>query len=242
MNEPHAQELFLRLDYRFKDLSLFRQALTHKSYANENATSSIGDNERLEFLGDAVLDFVISNLLMEAFPELAEGELSKIRASLVSEPSLADIARGLDLGRHLLMGKGELKSGGPQKNSILSDAMEAILAAVYLDSREQEGVHAIARVVHTLFQDRVKAAGQDVGGTDYKTELQELVQNRYKDTVVYSIVREAGPDHEKEFVAAVSFNQTEFGRGTGRSKKQAEQAAAKQALDEYRSGSLKIDL
>jgi ribonuclease III len=242
MDEPNSQELFHRLDYQFRDLSLFKQALTHKSYANENPDRSEGDNERLEFLGDAVLEFVISNMLMEAFPHLSEGELSKIRASLVSEPSLAAIALELKLGRHLLMGKGEIKSGGPQKNSILSDGLEAIFAAVYLDSREQEGVGAIARVIHSLFQERVRAAEQDVGSSDYKTKLQEIVQNRYKDTVEYIIVQEAGPDHEKQFVAAVTFKQSEIGRGEGRSKKQAEQAAAKQALDDYRSGILKIDL
>lgn len=242
MNEPDFQELSRRLDYRFRDLSLFWRALTHKSYANENPGRSEGDNERLEFLGDAVLEFVISNMLMEAFPHHSEGELSKIRASLVSEPSLAAIARELELGRQLLMGKGEIKSGGPEKNSILSDGLEAILAAVYLDSREPEGVQAIARVIHSLFQDRIRAAEQDAGSSDYKTKLQEMVQNRYKDTVEYIIVQEAGPDHEKQFVAAVTFRQTEFGRGAGRSKKQAEQAAAKQALDDYRGGSLKIDL
>lgn len=242
MNEQHARELFRRLDYQFNDLSLYRQALTHKSYANENPSEVAGDNERMEFLGDSVLGFVISHLLMEAFPHLSEGELSKTRANLVSEAGLAGIARELELGRHLMMGKGEIKSGGPEKSSILSDALEALFAAIYLDSHGREGIAAISRVIERIFSRRIHTAAQSLRYTDYKTELQELVQNRYKDTVVYSIVQEAGPDHEKEFVAAVSFRNTEFGRGGGRSKKQAEQAAAKQALDDFHSGSLKIDL
>lgn len=242
MNERHAQELLRRLDYQFNDPALFKLALTHKSYANENPGHTTGDNERLEFLGDAVLGFIISDKLMEFFPHLSEGELSKTRASLVSEVSLAGIARELELGRLLLMGKGEIKSGGPGKSSILCDALEALFAAIYLDSRNQAGVAVIGEVIERVFLERIQAAEQTVRYTDYKTELQELVQNRYKDTVIYSIVREGGPDHEKEFVAAVSFRQMEFGRGAGRSKKHAEQAAAKQALDDFHSGSLKFDL
>ena len=242
MNERHAQELLRRLDYRFNDPALFKLALTHKSYANENPGDRAGDNERLEFLGDAVLGFVISDMLMETFPHLSEGELSKTRASLVSEASLAGIARELELGRLLLMGKGETKSGGPEKSSILCDALEALIAAIYLDSRIQSGAVVVGRVIERVFLERIQAAEQSLGYADYKTELQELVQNRYKDTVVYDIVREEGPDHEKNFVAAVSFRQIEFGRGAGRSNKHAEQAAAKQALDDFRSGTLKIDL
>ena len=242
MNEQNTEKLLRRLNYQFNDFPLFRLALIHKSYANENSADTQGDNERLEFLGDAVLDFVISDMLMESFPHLSEGDLSKLRASLVSETSLADIARELDLGPHLLMGKGEIKSGGSRKSSILSDALEAVFAAIYLDSREAEGVGAISRVIRKVFHERIKAAEQAAGYTDYKTELQELVQNRYKETVVYSIVREAGPDHQKKFVAAVSFANEEFGRGAGGSKKQAEQAAAKKALDDFHGGILKIDL
>lgn len=240
MDKPSADSLFQRLDYRFSDSSLFRLALVHRSYANENPGDSGGDNERLEFLGDAVLDLVISEMLMEEYPHLSEGDLSKIRAHLVSESGLAIIARELDLGAYLRMGRGESKSGGPQKSSILSDALEALFAAIYLDSREREGVGAVSRVIRKIFADRVERAQQSARYTDYKTELQELVQNRYKDTVVYTIVQEAGPDHEKQFEAAVSFRNREFGRGNGRSKKQAEQAAAKKALDDFLSGSLTI--
>lgn len=242
MNERHAQQLLRRLDYQFNDPALFTLALTHKSYANENPGNTAGDNERLEFLGDSVLGFVISDKLMELFPHLSEGELSKTRANLVSEASLADIARELELGPLLLMGKGEIKSGGPDKSSILCDALEALIAAIYLDSRNQEGVGAIGRVIEGVFLERIQAAEHTLRYTDYKTELQELVQNRYKDTVAYNIVQEAGPDHEKEFVAAVSFRRIELGRGAGGSKKQAEQAAAKQALDDFSSGNLKVDL
>ena len=141
------EKLSLRLGYRFRDTSLLRLALTHRSFSNENPDEAPEDNERLEFLGDAVLDFLISDFLMERFPAHAEGDLSKLRASLVSEPGLAEIARKLELGPLLRVGKGEARSGGPDKNSILSDALEALLAAVYLDSRERSGMRSEERRV-----------------------------------------------------------------------------------------------
>ncbi|MCZ6558975.1 MAG: ribonuclease III [SAR324 cluster bacterium] len=232
--------LFERLNYRFSDPSLFRQSVAHKSFTNENPTLIKGDNERLEFLGDAVLDLVISELLMSRYPHLSEGELSKIRAHLVNEAGLAEIARELNLGECLLIGKGEAKSGGPRKNSILADALEALFAAIYLDSRDAQGTNAVCKVIDTLFSERMAVAEQTLLFTDYKTELQELVQRRYKETVNYAIIREVGPDHEKQFEAVVSFRDREFGRGTGGSKKQAEQAAAKEALQIHRQGGLNL--
>ena len=154
-----------------------------------------------------------------------------MRAGLVSETALAAIARELELGTHLLMGRGEEQSGGRDKDSILSDALEALIAALYLDSSPHGGVVEVQRRVRALFEPRLEDAGQPSRLQDFKTDLQELVQSRYKDTVYYRIIQEAGPDHDKQFEAAVVFRDRELGRGAGRSKKQAEQDAARQALE-----------
>ena len=233
MDIPGTAELFGAIDYSFGDLPLFRLSITHKSFANEHPDRGQGHNERLEFLGDAVLDFIISDLLVEKFPHHSEGDLSKIRAGLVSESGLAEISRELGLGPTILMGRGEEKSGGREKNSILSDALEALIAAIYLDSRSRSDTEEIRRVISHIFAGRIERVAEAVGGEDFKTELQELVQKRYKDTVIYRITSEAGPDHEKMFEAAVVFRDQEYGRGMGRSKKQAEQEAAKTALTAF---------
>jgi ribonuclease-3 len=231
MEREREQRLFERLGYTFADAGLLRLCLTHKSYANENPQAARGHNERLEFLGDAVLDFVVSDLLFARFPELSEGELSKLRASLVTESSLAEIARDIDLGDLLLIGRGEDQSGGRNKSSILSDALEALLAGVYLDSKAAGRGQAVSGVIERLIVPRLDAVGGDSAPMDFKTELQELVQKLYRETVRYRIIQELGPDHEKTFEAAVMYKDREFGRGRGRSKKQAEQAAAKTALE-----------
>jgi ribonuclease III len=236
MEQLGIGRLYEQLGYVFKNPELARLALTHTSFSNENAREAPQHNERLEFLGDAVLDFVVSDLLMTRYPALPEGDLSKMRAGLVSEIALAAIARDLELGPHLLMGRGEEQSGGREKDSILSNALEALLAAVYLDSAPHEGVAAIQRVVQRLFEHRLEDAGRPRQLEDFKTELQELIQSRYKDTVRYEITHEAGPDHEKHFEAAVFFRERELGRGTGRSKKHAEQNAARLALQAMRPG------
>ena len=241
MDEQDAAPLFERLRYTFQDLSLFRQSITHKSFANENPDKKSGDNERREFLGDAVLDLVVSDLLMERLAESSEGELSKLRARLVSATALAEIARDLGLGAYLRMGKGEELSGGREKNSLLADALEALLAAIYLDSRGRNGMTEVARVIEALQARNLESAVQERGGVDFKTELQEVVQKRFKETVHYRVTREDGPDHDKRFEVNVSFKEREFGRGAGRSKKQAEQAAAKQALEDFRSGKLRME-
>ena len=230
MRTKELEALFQRAGYRFRDGSLAAQALTHKSYSNENPRQAPEHNERMEFLGDAVLDFVISDLLMSGYPELSEGHLSKMRAGLVSEPALASVARDLGLGAHLRMGRGEAHSGGQDKDSILSDALEALFAAIYLDSAPTDGVATIRQVVGRLFGERLRKAGGQRQLADFKTELQERVQKHYKETVRYSITRERGPDHEKQFDAAVSLQNRELGRGSGRTKKQAEQEAARRAL------------
>jgi ribonuclease-3 len=224
------ERLYERLGYTFRDPARVLLALTHTSYSNENPRAAPQHNERLEFLGDAVLDFVISDLLMERFPELPEGDLSKMRAALVSEGALASIARELELGGYLRMGRGEEQSGGRAKDSILSNALEALLAAIYLDGGGADGLAAIQGVVHGLFAPRLGDSGLPRPLEDFKTELQERVQSRYKDTVRYVIIQEAGPDHNKQFEAAVLFRNRELGRGAGRSKKQAEQNAARLAL------------
>lgn len=224
-----------RLGYTFADPALLRQALTHRSHANENPDDTGGHNERLEFLGDTVLDFVVSDELMARHPDRPEGELSKFRASLVSEPALAEIARDLSLGEALRMGRGEELSGGRHKDSLLSDALEALLAAVYLDSRHRDGMAAVRRTVLALFAGRLDQPSRVPSLRDFKTALQEAVHRRYKDTVSYGIVRESGADHEKVFEVAVRFRGSELGRGTGRSKKQAEQAAARVALQQLES-------
>lgn len=231
MESQLERRLFERLGYAFADAELFRLCLTHKSFANENAQAARGHNERLEFLGDAVLDFVVSDLLVERYPALDEGELSKLRASLVTESSLADIAREIGLGALLRIGRGEEQSGGREKPSILSDALEALLAAVFLDSKA-EGIGAIYGVIERLVVPRLNGGAAEPAAFDFKTALQEWVQKEFRETVRYRIVQEEGPDHEKTFEAAVIFRDREFGRGRGRSKKQAEQAAARSALDD----------
>jgi ribonuclease-3 len=234
-NESHdpesaAQRLAGRLGYAFRDPGLLRLALTHKSYANEHPVDAPAHNERLEFLGDAVLDLVVSDLLFARFPEQAEGELSKLRASLVTESSLAEVARELDLGEALRMGRGEGATGGREKASLLADALEAVMAAVYLDSRKDRGLAGVHDVIARLIGPRVEQVVDLAAMFDFKTGLQEWVQKLYKESVQYRIVGEGGPEHEKTFEAAVWLRDRELGRGRGRSKKQAEQAAAQAAL------------
>lgn len=235
MEQRELQALNAQLGYAFRDPSLAKIALTHTSYSNENPRKAPQHNERLEFLGDAVLDFVVSELLMTRFPRLSEGDLSKMRAALVSEPALAAIARELELGRFLRMGRGEEQSGGRSKDSILSDALEAVVAAIYLDSAPEAGVGEVRQWLLGLLEPRLEQAGRPPRLADFKTELQELVQRRYKDTVRYVITQESGPDHDREFQVAVLFRDRELGRGLGRSKKQAEQDAARLALEAMRT-------
>jgi len=233
MNTAEGETLFRRLDYRFSEFTLYLQSLTHKSYVNENAAEAPADNERMEFLGDAVLDFVVTELIMERYTQLSEGELSKLRAALVSEPTLAAMARRLELGEHLRLGRGEELSGGRDKSSILADALEALIAAVYLDSKESAGIREVTRVVRGLFRERNEQASGPLRFTDYKTELQELAQKRFKERATYKVMAEEGPDHDKQYEVAVFIQQREYGRGRGRSKKESEQAAAKQALHDH---------
>ncbi|HET7236141.1 MAG TPA: ribonuclease III [Actinomycetota bacterium] len=210
------------LGVRFRDASLRRLALTHRSYAFENDLTA--NNERLEFLGDAVLGIVVTDMAFTEFPEMPEGELAKLRAAIVNMGALADVARDLGLGRFVLLGKGEEMSGGRDKSSILADALEALLGAVYLD----RGLDAAGKLVRRLFRPRMIAYVRGEGERDYKTILQEIASAELHVVPEYKI-RERGPDHQKEFTATVVLAGKEWGVGMGRSKKEAEQQAAHEA-------------
>jgi len=210
------------LGYTFQDAALREAALTHRSYAFEQ--SVLPTNERLEFLGDAVLGLVITDLAYRSFPDLSEGELAKLRAATVNMTVLADVARDLRMGEAVLLGRGEELSGGRTKASILADAMEAVLGAVYLD----QGLQAAYTLIERLFWPRMDAYARGEGDRDYKTTLQELAAQDFGRMPEYRVV-EQGPDHEKVFTATVFLAGREFGRGVGRSKKEAEQRAAREA-------------
>jgi ribonuclease-3 len=212
------------LGYAFRNRALLEQALRHASWCNEHPADQLEDNERLEFLGDAVLDLVVGHKLMTRFPELREGQLSVTRAQVVSEAGLSEVAGQLGLGAWLVLGKGEEKSGGRTKPSILADAFEAILAAVYLDG----GFDAAGAIVDRLLAQRIETV-EFKGFYDFKTRLQELAQARLKAVPVYQVVQEIGPDHDKRFVVAVALGGDEWGRAVGKSKKEAEQMAAAEA-------------
>jgi ribonuclease-3 len=202
-------------------------ALTHKSYTNEHKEPGLQNNERLEFLGDAVVDLAIGHRLMERFPGANEGELSKLRALIVNEEGLSKVARGIALGELLLLGRGEELTGGREKSSVLADALEAVLGAVYWAS----GLDTALELVDRLFEEALNGVASGNSGQDYKTILQEDAQLRLKAAPRYRVLSEAGPDHEKTFEVEVAIGAEVLGVGKGRSKKEAEQAAAKNALN-----------
>jgi ribonuclease-3 len=212
------------LGIRFKRADLRDMALTHRSYAFERGV--LPTNERLEFLGDAVLGLVVTDLVYRSFPDRSEGELAKLRAAMVNMTMLAEVARELRLGDSILVGKGEELSGGRDKPSILADGLEAVLGAVYLD----RGQKSAQMLIERLFRPRIDAYVRGEGGRDYKTILQELAAQDLGRLPEYRVV-ERGPDHAKEFTATVFVSGRELGSGTGRSKKEAEQRAARQAFD-----------
>jgi ribonuclease-3 len=214
-----------RLGHVFADRTLCEAALTHKSWLNEAPGAGRTDNERLEFLGDAVLALIVSDLLMHRFPNLAEGELSKTRAVIVSESGLSKTAQSIGLGQWIFLGRGEDQAGGRAKASILSDALEALMGAIYLDA----GLPAARQVAERLFGHSMKDADKETRH-DYKSRLQERSQALLQATPQYRVVGEEGPDHDKRFSVAISLAGREYGRAVGRSKKEAEQSAAAQAL------------
>ena len=222
---PRLDLLENNLDYRFKDVSFLSNALCHRSFLNENQNSCETDNERLEFLGDAVLGLCVGQMLMEADPSKQEGELSKLRSNLVSEPGLARMARMIDLGRFIKLGKGEFLSGGPDKNSILSDAFEAVVAALYLDA----GFDKAQEILQRLFNGPVKQILVSSRTVDYKSCIQEYAQEHYGTTPVYCVENEMGPDHDKTFEISLSLDAVKV-CGKGKTKKAAEQDAARNAL------------
>lgn len=228
MPSAHVFERMRCMDigYKFKDESLFEAAMTHSSYANEQKPKKVVYNERLEFLGDSVLSLITSKYIYQNFAALPEGDLSRVRAAVVCEKSLAEFSRKLGIGEALRMGKGEAASGGADRDSILADAFEALLAAIYLDS----GMEAATEFLLPWITPAVKQAVKGARFTDYKTELQEIVQKNRGEGLTYKLKEESGPDHCKVFVVEVYLNSNPIGSGQGRTKKEAEQQAARVAL------------
>ena len=222
------KDLEVALGYRFQNITLLQNALTHSSYANERWHNSLLSNERLEFLGDSILGMVVAEYLYKQFPDRPEGELTRMRADMVCENSLAQIANRLNLGEHLLLGHGEERFGGRNRASILADAVESVIAASFLDGGMEAAEGIITRFV---------LCNVPVGrlqNVDYKTALQELVQQKKNQNLCYCLVGESGPDHDKVFTAQVLLNDQVIGEGTGSSKKRAEQDAARVALEKLK--------
>ena len=219
-------ELENKIGYHFNNKDLLKEALTHSSYANEHKAQKIKYNERLEFLGDAVLSIVVSDYIFKNCPELPEGELTKLRASLVCEKSLFKFAKMINLGSFLVLSKGERNNGGSNRPSILSDAFEALIAAIYIDG----GIECAAKHILNFVIPEIKNTKQKKI-KDYKTTLQEIIQKNPGEQLEYVLVNESGPDHNKHFVVEVHLNSNVIGKGGGRSKKEAEQQAAREALE-----------
>ena len=222
------KDLEAALGYKFHNITLLQNALTHSSYANERWHNSLLSNERLEFLGDSILGMVVAEYLYVHFQDRPEGELTRMRADMVCEASLAAIAVQLDLGKHLLLGHGEERFGGRSRASILADAVESVIAASYLDG----GMEAAKGIITRFVLCNVPVS--KLQNTDYKTALQELVQQKKNQTLCYRLVGESGPDHDKVFTAQVLLNDQVVGEGTGSSKKRAEQDAARTALEKLK--------
>ena len=219
------KDLEAAIDYRFKDITLLQNALSHSSYANERWHDSLKSNERLEFLGDSILGMVTAEYLYRNFPDRPEGDLTRMRADMVCERALAVVAERIHLGEHLLLGHGEEAGGGRSRDSILADAVESVIAACFLDG----GMDAARKFIDTFVLTEVPV--RKLRNADYKTALQELVQQKKGQTLSYALVAESGPDHDKHFTVEVSLNGKVVGRGDGRSKKKAEQEAAKTAIE-----------
>lgn len=228
MNHLNLEEFERKISYTFSDKNLLILALTHSSYANEIKKGSHENNERLEFLGDAVLDMAVSEYMYRHFPKMPEGELTKLRAAVVCESSLAELSGRLGIGRSMLLGKGEESTGGRTRDSILADAFEAIIGAICIDG----GVNAAIEYVMHFMVDCIEHTKSTFRSLDCKTHLQEVIQKISKIPLHYAIVDEHGPDHNKVFVAEVTHDGRVLGRGSGKSKKEAEQNAANNALEQ----------
>lgn len=225
MKESDISLLEKNIGYNFNDINYLETALTHSSYANESKTK-ISSNERLEFLGDAVLSIIVSDYIFSHCPDFPEGDLTKLRASLVCEKSLCKFSRSLDVGSFLKLSHGEKTSDGAKRPSILADAFEAIIAAIYLDGGMNKAKDFILKfVVPNIKDPNLKTF------KDYKTQLQEIIQQNHEETLKYVLTNQTGPDHDKRFWIEVSLNNNVIGKGKGKSKKEAEQHAAKEALE-----------
>ena len=218
------KDLEEEIGYHFKNISLLQNALTHSSYANERWHNSLLSNERLEFLGDSSLGMLVAEYLFRNFPDRPEGELTRMRADMVCEKTLAGVAEKIHLGQHLLLGHGEEQGGGRSRESILADAVESVIAASFLDGGMEAALHFIKTFI------LVEVPVSQLHNMDYKTKLQELVQQKKNQVLSYKLVAETGPDHDKHFEVSVSLNGKEVGQGEGRSKKRAEQEAARLAI------------
>lgn len=231
---PDLNKVQERLNIRFRDSSLLQRALTHRSYLNEHPEHTLEDNERLEFLGDAVLDFVTGAWLYHRFPEMDEGRLTRLRAGLVRTETLAAFAQSLRLGDALLLGRGEDESGGRQRLKNLCGSFEALVGALYLD----QGMDAVRAFVEPLLEPALKDILDRAADKDAKSLLQEWSQAALGETPIYRTIASHGPDHAKEFTVAVMIGQTECGRGVGHSKQAAAQIAAQQALSAIEAGEI----
>ena len=219
------KDLETAIGYRFKNITLLQNALTHSSYANERWHNSLASNERLEFLGDSILGMVVADYLYHHFQDRPEGELTRMRADMVCEKTLAAVANRLNLGKHLLLGNGEEQSGGRKRESILADAVESIIAASFLDG----GMEAAKGIIQRFILCDVPVT--KLHNVDYKTTLQEQVQQKKNQVLSYRLVGESGPDHDKQFRVELTLNGQVIGEGTGSSKKRAEQDAARVAME-----------
>ncbi|CAM2898793.1 ribonuclease III [Paenibacillus sediminis] len=225
MLSADLKQLQHQLQIQFQNKQLLKQAFTHASYVNEHRTSQTQDNERLEFLGDAVLELTVSEYLYKTFPNRPEGELTKLRAAIVCEPSLVKFAEALGFGKYVLLGKGEEMTGGRTRPALLADVFESFVGALYLDQGLEAARSFLERFVFPQVADNGKLQMRD-----YKTELQETIQHHNMGVLEYRIVEERGPAHEREFVSELFMDGQSLGRGVGRSKKEAEQQAAAAAL------------
>lgn len=224
MDIKHFQE---SLGYKFKNESLLKTALTHSSYANEKKSKGVNNNERLEFLGDSVLNLIVSDYIFKSYPDLPEGNMTKIRSSVVCESMLKDLSSEISIGNYILLGKGEELTGGRKRASILADAFEAVIGAIYSDG----GFEEAKKFVYDNLIDKIKSSANGAGMFDYKTRLQEILQKNGDVKIKYEIISEEGPDHDKKFTVQVVCDGNTLGKGVGRSKKEAEQSAAKSAIE-----------
>lgn len=231
MVQTALPELMRKLNYEFKNTDPLVESLRHSSFVNEQLDTDLKDNERLEFLGDAVLNLIVGHILMQRYPDLKEGDLSRMRANLVNESQLASIARGIDLGAYIQLGKGEIQSQGWNKQSILANTFEAVIAAVYIDG----GFDAAFKIIDGHFSFLINSVATPTANHDFKSQIQELVQMEYRSIPIYTVIHESGPDHDKTFRVQLTVGEVQT-EGIGKSKKAAEQDAARKGLNILKSG------